>query len=58
MIELDLLGHSSFAINLMYQWLFLNSQIKLKDLGELKYFLGEIARSSTGLAISQRQYTL
>lgn len=35
-----------------------NSKFKLKD-GELKYFSGlEIARSSTGLVISQRQYTL
>ena len=35
---------------------FLHSQFKLKDLGPLKYFLGlEIARSSQGLVLSQRQ---
>ncbi|XP_024028503.1 uncharacterized protein LOC112093728 [Morus notabilis] len=38
---------------------FLHSQFKLKDLGSLKYFLGlEIARSSHGIVLSQRQYTL
>ncbi|KAM6596869.1 hypothetical protein CsatA_007393 [Cannabis sativa] len=37
----------------------LNQQFKLKALGQLKYFLGfEIARASTGLFLSQRQYTL
>ena len=38
---------------------FLSSQFKLKDLGTLKYFLGlEIARSSTGIVLSQRHYAL
>ncbi|XP_022891686.1 uncharacterized protein LOC111406507 [Olea europaea var. sylvestris] len=38
---------------------FLHSQFKLKDLGCLKYFLGiEIARFSSGIVISQRQYRL
>ncbi|CAA3023562.1 Hypothetical predicted protein [Olea europaea subsp. europaea] len=38
---------------------FLHSQFKLKDLGCLKFFLGiEIARGSTGITISQRNYTL
>ena len=38
---------------------FLHSQFKLKDLGTLKYFLGlEIARSTKGIVLSQRHYTL
>ncbi|XP_062085881.1 uncharacterized mitochondrial protein AtMg00810-like [Humulus lupulus] len=37
----------------------LNSQFKLKDLGNLRYFLGlEVARSESGIFISQRTYTL
>ncbi|KAL5562467.1 hypothetical protein UlMin_032214 [Ulmus minor] len=37
----------------------LNKEFKLKDLGDLKYFLGlEIAHSTAGICVSQRKYVL
>ncbi|KAK5840489.1 hypothetical protein PVK06_009390 [Gossypium arboreum] len=38
---------------------FLGTEFELKDLGNLKYFLGmDVARSQTGISISQRKYVL
>lgn len=38
---------------------FIHHQFKIKDLGQLHYFLGiEVARSTTGLFLNQRKYAL
>ena len=38
---------------------FLKNKFKIKDLGELKYFLGiEVLKTKTGLCLNQRKYCL
>ncbi|KAM2129542.1 hypothetical protein ACFX1R_009206 [Malus domestica] len=50
-------GNDSSTIDALKQ--FLNGRFKIKDLGDLKYFLGiEVSRSKKGIFISQRKYAL
>ena len=52
-----LVGTSSASIQEVKR--FLDDQFTIKDLGEAKYFLGiELFRSSAGLALCQRKYSL
>lgn len=55
--DIVIIGPSSTVIDDLKS--FLHTQFKLKDLRNLKYFLGlEITRSSTGIVLSQLCYTL
>lgn len=55
--DIVIIGPNIQIINSLKQ--FLHSQINLNDLECLKYFLGiEIACSTSGIVISQRQYAL
>ncbi|XP_020270654.1 LOW QUALITY PROTEIN: uncharacterized protein LOC109845793 [Asparagus officinalis] len=50
-------GNDANAIVALKQ--FLHSHFRIKDLGDLKYFLGiEVSRSKKGIFISQRKYSL
>lgn len=50
-------GNDSASISALKK--FLNSQFRIKDLGDLKYFLGiEVSTSAHGIFISQRKYVL
>nr|KYP62218.1 hypothetical protein KK1_016743 [Cajanus cajan] len=50
-------GNDPIAISSLKQ--FLHNRFRIKDLGDLKFFLGiEVSRSKKGIFISQRKYTL
>lgn len=51
------MGNSDMMINEVKRHL--DERFSIKDLGPLKYFLGiEVARTSDGLVLSQRKYTV
>ena len=55
--DVVLAGNSSAEIQQVKK--LLHQKFKIKDLGQLRYFLGfEIARSSKGIFLNQRKYTL
>ncbi|XP_052882649.1 uncharacterized mitochondrial protein AtMg00810 isoform X4 [Gossypium arboreum] len=55
--DIILTGDDSIEIERLKE--FLSLEFQLKDLGNLRYFLGmEIARSKAGISISQRKYVL
>ena len=57
MDDIVITGNDQDGIQKLKQYLF--SHFQTKDLGKLKYFLGiKVARSNSGLLISQRKYTL
>lgn len=55
--DMILTGNSDHALKVFKDYL--SSCFKMKDLGELKYFLGiEVARSKSGFYLSQQKYAL
>ena len=52
-----LAGNSIAEFNIVKH--FLHSKFRIKDIGELKFFLGlEVARSSSGIVLNQRKYAM
>ncbi|RVW20044.1 Retrovirus-related Pol polyprotein from transposon RE2 [Vitis vinifera] len=55
----DIIVANNDSNNIAYLKCFVDSKFKLKDLGQLQYFLShEVARSKKGIPISQRHYAL
>ncbi|KAL4021159.1 hypothetical protein IC575_019950 [Cucumis melo] len=55
--DIVLIGDDQTEINQLKQKM--GDEFEIKDLGNLKYFLGmEVARSKEGISVSQRKYTL
>lgn len=55
--DIVITGNDASAINSLKS--FLRDHFRIKDLGDLKYFLGiEVSRSKQGIYISQRKYAL
>ena len=55
----DILNNGNDSVSIAVVKKFLHSQFRLKDLGDLKYFLGiKVSSSNNGIFIFQRKYAL